>query len=110
MRFKKIADPKDKFLKIRLTAEDRVMIDEKASAAALSTSAFVLKAALSRQTISKSDSLIINQLRVLTDALSTFYLTGTPQRDERLRPLLDACLSKVAEISPRPRKSRFNVR
>jgi hypothetical protein len=99
MTFRKTDNPKDTFLKMRLTEWDKIEIQGKASDCQLSMSEYLIRSALNRQTRSRMDVHQILEIRTLTRALRDMYFNGTPANDERLQPVLDAAVRALNRLA-----------
>ena len=106
MPFKKSANPKSARFVMRMTLEDKRLIEERARANNQSVSEFVLKAGLARKTISKEDQQLREELRGVQDLIRAFYACNLEQREIQFPSLLQYSMSVIDKVALRP-CSRF---
>lgn len=103
MTFKKSIDPKQARVEIRLTASEKEAIANLAHDAGETVASFMLKASLKRPIRNQRERHEANELRLTILALKEMYHDGTPAKDERLTPLLEAAfaalVSKIGKLS-----------
>lgn len=98
MTFHKAANPKTDRLYCRVTDEQKKEIHAKANDCAMTTSEFLLKSALGKQTRTRQDVLVINQLMLLGRQLRDIYASEAPRAAEELQPVLDAVVRAIDRV------------
>jgi uncharacterized protein (DUF1778 family) len=98
MTFHKAANPKTDRLYCRVTDEQKKEIHAKANDCAMTTSEFLLKSALGKQTRTRQDVLVINQLMLLGSQLRDIYASEAPRAAEELQPVLDAVVRAIDRV------------
>lgn len=98
MPFKKSATPKTTRLICRITAADKEWLQGKADNCGLSVSEYVLRAALGRQTRTRHDVHVINELRAINATLREIYHGAPARRPEELRPVLEAVVRAIERV------------
>lgn len=103
MRFKNIDNPKTERVEIRLTAEEKADLKERADACLMPLSEFLLKAGQGRQTYSKLDSRLINELRLIGLQLKEIYQQEQPRNATELDPVMTAIIQTIVRIGEESR-------
>lgn len=98
MRFKSVEDPKTERIYLRVTKDQKSIIEQKANDCMLSISDFVLKCARGRQTSSKTDLHFINELRLIGMQLKEIYQAEQPRNATELDPVMQSIIKKISEI------------
>lgn len=98
MRFKSVEDPKTERLYIRVTPDEKAVIEQKANDCYLPVSDFVLRCAEGRQTRSKMDLHVINELRLMAMQLKEIYHAEKPRAATELDPVMEVVIKKMCEI------------
>lgn len=103
MRFKNVDNPKTERLEIRVTAEEKADLKQRADACLMSVSEFLLKAGQGRQTHSKHDLRVINELRLIGLQLKEIYKQQQPRNATELDPVMAAIIQSIVKIGEESR-------
>jgi uncharacterized protein (DUF1778 family) len=98
MAFKSVSNPKGLFLKFRVTPEEKAMIEQRAAACQVHVSTYLMRCALGRPLKSRTDMLLINELRVAANELKELHRNGGNVHEGLLRPVLDQLVFCMAQI------------
>lgn len=98
MSFRSVENPKTARVYIRVTPDEKAVIEQRANDCCLPVSDFVLRCAKSKQTRSKIDTLIINELRLFAMQLKEIYQAEKPRVANELDPVMEAVVKKMCEI------------
>ncbi len=98
MAFEKIENPKNEVINVRATKEQKSAIAQKARDCNLSMSEYLLRCAFGRQTRTRMDTHIINELRLLGEQQKALYQQSEGQHVEKLQEVLDALVSAINRI------------
>ena len=99
MSFSRASKPKDTRLPAcRVTATEKQAIENRAEDCGLSVSEFLVRSALGRQTRTRHDVHVINELRAINDTLRGIYLTAGEHKPDELRPILEAVVQAIDRI------------
>lgn len=96
--FKKVENPKTALINVRATEDQKAEIEQKARDCNLSMSAYMLRCALGRQTRTRMDTHIINELRLLGEQQKAFYHLGNGRHADKLQSILDAIVQAIDRI------------
>lgn len=98
MAFKKVENPKTALINVRATAEQKAEIAQKAHDCNLSMSDYVLRCTLGRQTRTRMDTHIINELRLLGEQQKALYRLGNGLHADKLQAILEAIVHAIDRI------------
>lgn len=98
MAFRKIDNPKTALINVRATAEQKAEIAQKAHDCNLSISDYVLRCTLGRQTRTRMDTHIINELRLLGEQQKALYHVRNGLHADKLQSILDAIVRAIDRI------------
>lgn len=98
MAFKKVDNPKTALINVRATADQKAEIAQKARDCNLSISDYVLRCTLGRQTRTRMDTHIINELRLLGEQQKALYHLGNGRHAGQLQAVLDAIVRAIDRI------------
>ena len=97
--FRKVDDPKSALIKFRVTPADKELIETKARECNLSVAQYLTRLALAKQLRAQGDYHTVFELRAFTEQLRELYFSGTPPKDEQLRPLLAGAVQALQRIA-----------
>jgi hypothetical protein len=106
MKFKYVADPKSAQLLIRLTPDEKRDLAAKAADCCMPVSAFVLKAIQGRQTRTRHDLRLVNELRSVAMELKAIYQAEKPRNAIELEPVMQTIAAAIERIAT---ESRINL-
>lgn len=106
MRFKAVENPKTSQILIRVTPDEKADIQARADACYLPISKFMLKCAQERQTRSKFELHLINELRLIGLQLKEIYQAEKPRVASELEPVLAEVVRAIDRIGT---ESRFRL-
>jgi hypothetical protein len=98
MAFKRVIDPLKGRLELRLSEADKELIKERAAACSVPLSTYILRCALGRPLKSRTDLLLINELRIIANELKELHRNGEGVHEELLRPVLDQLVFCMEQI------------
>ena len=100
MAFKKSANPKTSFIKLRVTAEQKAQIQDEAKARLLGVSDFLLRRALGKQTPVEFEYIAMSDLeRMIADLKQLYREAGERECDDkRLMPLVTEMATAVQAL------------
>lgn len=98
MAFKKVENPKTSLINVRTTVDQKAEIAQKAHDCNLSMSDYLLRCALGRQTRTRMDTHIINELRLLGEQQKALYHLGNGRDADKLQAILNAIVRAVDRI------------
>jgi hypothetical protein len=96
--FRKVENPKTALILVRVTANQKAEIAQKAQDCNLSMSEYLLRCALGRQTRTRIDTHIINELRLLGEQQKMLYHLGGGRQADKLQAILDAIVQAIDRI------------
>ena len=85
-------------VRVRMTPEDKIAIQEKADAAGVSMSGFLRAAALSRKAPSRTDRQIVNELRRLGGLQKSLFTAGGRAHSAEYGAVLDAIVAAIGRV------------
>lgn len=98
MVFRRSAAPKTTRLVCRLTEADKAWLQGKAEDCGLSVSEYVLRAALGRQTRTRHDVHVINELRAINATLREIYGAASGRKPVELTAVLEAVVRAIDRV------------
>lgn len=98
MAFRKVDKPKTKAILIRVSDEEKTAIEERAEDCKLTASEYILRSALGKQTRTRHDVSVINQLIVLGETIRETYHSEKPRSADELQPVLEAVVRAIDRI------------
>lgn len=106
MKFKNVDNPKCAQLLIRLTPDEKRDLEAKAADCCMTVSSFVLKVIQGRQTRTKHDLRLVNELRSVAMELKAIYLAEKPRNATELELVMKAIAEAIDRIAT---ESRINL-
>lgn len=103
MGFRSVENPKTSQILIRVTPDEKADIQAKADACYLPISQFMLKCAQGRQTRSKFEMHLINELMLIARQLKEIYHAEKPRVASELEPVLAAVVRAIDRIGTESR-------
>lgn len=99
MVFKRKEEPKTARLPgCRVTGKEKQLIESRAADCSLSVSEYLVRSALSRQTRTKHDVHVINELRAINDRIRDIYHGSVDKKPDELWPVLEAAVRAIDRI------------
>jgi hypothetical protein len=98
MAFRAVENPKAASIKVYATFSQKAEVAQKAQDCNLSMSDYVLCCALGRQTLSRMDTHIINELRSLGEQQKALYYLSDGRHADKLQAILDAIVRAIDRI------------
>lgn len=99
MAFRRADEPKNARLPgCRVTEAEKKQIENRAEDCGLTVSDYLVRSALGRQTRTKHDVHVINELRAINDTLREIYHGATGRKPEELRTVLESTVRAIDRI------------
>ena len=98
MTFQRSANPKTACISIRVTPDQKALIELKASYRMLSVSELALRGLLGKRASDRHNLHYINHLNQLAEDFRDIYWKGSDREWERLQPLLDEIVVAIRAL------------
>lgn len=98
MAFRKSDAPKTERFELRMTAAAKQRLQGQADDCGLSVSEYILRAALGRQTRTRHDVHVINELRAVNATLREIYHAAPGRKPVELTPVLEAVVRAIDRV------------